>query len=256
MKIAAWNVNSLRVRLSQVLSWLKETDVDILAVQETKVEDSSFPIEEITKAGFFCDFIGQKTYNGVTTISKIPPKESIKLINKKEQDQKRFLLTRYGKNLTVLNLYVVNGHEVGSEKYDYKLSWLKDVKKQIKSDMVNTKYYVVLGDFNIAPDDNDIYDPAAWKDRILCSNKERAALQDILDLGFKDSFRLFPQEKELYSWWDYRTGAFRRNRGLRIDLILSNDELSKKCQQSYIDMNPRKNERPSDHTPVVSVFDI
>ena len=122
MKIAAWNVNSLRVRLPQVLSWLKETDVDILAVQETKVEDISFPIEEITKAGFFCDFIGQKTYNGVTTISKIPPKESIKLINKKEQDQKRFLLTRYGKNLTVLNLYVVNGHEVGSEKYDYKLS--------------------------------------------------------------------------------------------------------------------------------------
>lgn len=256
MKIAAWNVNSLRVRLSQVLSWLKETDVDILAVQETKVEDSSFPIEEITKAGFFCDFIGQKTYNGVTTISKIPPKESIKLINKKEQDQKRFLLTRYGKNLTVLNLYVVNGHEVGSEKYDYKLSWLKNVKKQIKTDMVNTKYYVVLGDFNIAPDDNDIYDPEAWKDRILCSNKERAALQDILDLGFKDSFRLFPQEKELYSWWDYRTGAFRRNRGLRIDLILSNDELSKKCQTSYIDINPRKNERPSDHAPVVSVFDI
>ena len=145
---------------------------------------------------------------------------------------------------------------MGSEKYDYKLSWLKDVKKQIKSDMVNTKYYVVLGDFNIAPDDNDIYDPAAWKDRILCSNKERAALQDILDLGFKDSFRLFPQEKELYSWWDYRTGAFRRNRGLRIDLILSNDELSKKCQTSYIDINPRKNERPSDHAPVVSVFDI
>ena len=149
MKIAAWNVNSLRVRLPQILSWLKETDVDILAVQETKVEDSSFPIDEITKAGFFCDFIGQKTYNGVTTISKIPPKESIKLINKKEQDQKRFLLTRYGKNLTVLNLYVVNGHDGGSEKYDYKLSWLKDVKKQIKSDMVNTKYYVVLGDFNI-----------------------------------------------------------------------------------------------------------
>ena len=190
-----------------------------MAVQETKVEDSSFPIEEITKAGFFCDFIGQKTYNGVTTISKIPPKESIKLINKKEQDQKRFLLTRYGKNLTVLNLYVVNGHEVGSEKYDYKLSWLKDVKKQIKSDMVNTKYYVVLGDFNIAQDDNDIYDPEAWKDRILCSKKERAALQDILDLGFKDSFRLFSQEKELYRWWDYRTGALRRNRGLRLSLI-------------------------------------
>lgn len=256
MKIASWNVNSLRVRLPQVLSWLEESDVDILAIQETKVEDKSFPADEITKAGFFCDYIGQKTYNGVTTISKIPAEESIKLINKKEQDQKRFLLTRYGKNLTVLNLYVVNGHEVGTDKYEYKLSWMKEVTKQIKKDLDKTKYYVILGDFNIAPDDDDIYDPEAWKDRILCSKKERAALKDLFDLGFKDSFRLFHQEKELYSWWDYRTGAFRRNRGLRIDLILTNNELSKKCQSSYIDAGPRKNERPSDHAPVVSVFDI
>lgn len=256
MKIASWNVNSLRVRLPQVMDWLKKTDVDILAIQETKVEDGSFPINEIIEAGFFCDFIGQKTYNGVTTISKIPSEESIKLINNVEQDQKRFLLTRYGRDLSVLNLYVVNGHEVGSEKYKYKLDWLKNVKNHIESDLNKTKYYVVLGDFNIAPADDDIYDPNAWKDRILCSKKERQAYKEILNLGFKDSFRLFDQEKELYSWWDYRTGAFKRNRGLRIDLILTNEALSNKCISSYIDAAPRENERPSDHAPVVSVFDI
>ena len=226
MKIASWNVNSLRVRLPQVLSWLQETNVDILGIQETKVEDDSFPINEIKEAGFFCEYIGQKTYNGVTTISKIPPDEYVKLINGKEQDQKRFLVTRYGNDLTVLNLYVVNGHEVGSDKYDYKLAWLRDVMNFIKKDMKKTKYYLILGDFNIAPSDEDIYDPAAWEGKILCSEKERASLKNILNLGFKDSFRLFDQEKELYSWWDYRTGAFRRNRGLRIDLILTNESLS------------------------------
>jgi len=256
MKIASWNVNSLRVRLPQVLSWLQETNVDILGIQETKVEDDSFPINEIKEAGFFCEYIGQKTYNGVTTISKIPPVEFVKLINGKEQDQKRFLVTRYGDDLTVLNLYVVNGHEVGSDKYDYKLAWLRDVKNFINKDMKKTKYYLILGDFNIAPSDEDIYDPAAWEGKILCSEKERASLKNILNLGFKDSFRLFDQEKELYSWWDYRTGAFRRNRGLRIDLILTNESLSNKCSSSYIDLAPRKNERPSDHAPVVSVFDL
>ena len=256
MKIASWNVNSLRVRLPQVLIWLKKNDIDILGIQETKVEDNSFPINEIEEAGFFCDFIGQKTYNGVTTISKVAPKESIKLINNKEQDQKRFLLTRYGNNLSVLNLYVVNGQEVGSEKFKYKLSWLENIKTHIKNDLDKTKYYIILGDFNIAPGDDDVYDPDVWKDKILCSKEERSSLKKILNLGFEDSFRLFPQKKELYSWWDYRAGAFRRNRGLRIDLILSNEKLSKKCIKSYIDIEPRKNERPSDHAPVVSVFDI
>ena len=256
MKIASWNVNSLRVRLPQVLEWLKESDVDVLAIQETKVEDASFPINEIEDAGYFCDYIGQKTYNGVTTISKTPPKETIKLINNKEQDQKRFILTRYNKSLTVLNLYVVNGHEVDSDKYKYKLAWLRDVKKHIEKDLNKTKYYAIVGDFNIAPENKDVYDTEVWKDKILCSKKERLALKNICDLGFSDSFRLFQQDDGLYSWWDYRTGAFRRNRGLRIDLILTNNALSKKCKSSYIDVNPRKNERPSDHAPVVSTFDI
>ena len=256
MKIASWNVNSLRVRIPQVLDWLKKTDVDILGIQETKVEDHSFPLDEIIDAGFYCDFIGQKTYNGVTTISKKPSTESIKLINGKEQDEKRFLLTRYGKELSVLNLYVVNGQEVGSEKYKYKLSWLKNIKKHLKNDLNKTKYYVVLGDFNIAPEDDDVYAPDSWKDKILCSKKERNMLKEILDLGFSDCFRLFSQEKDLYSWWDYRSGAFRRNHGLRIDLILANNALKEKCTSSYIDIMPRKNERPSDHAPVVSTYDV
>ena len=166
------------------------------------------------------------------------------------------MLTRYGKDLSVLNLYVVNGQEVGAEKYDYKLAWLKDVTKHLKKDLAKTKYYVVLGDFNIAPKDEDVYDPKAWKNKILCSSKERSALKKILDLGFKDTFRLFEQEKDLFSWWDYRTGAFRRNRGLRIDLILANNALADKCTKSHIDIGPRKNERPSDHAPAVSSFDL
>ena len=173
MKIASWNVNSLRVRLPQVLEWLKESDVDVLAIQETKVEDASFPINEIEDAGYFCDYIGQKTYNGVTTISKTPPKETIKLINNKEQDQKRFILTRYNKSLTVLNLYVVNGHEVDSDKYKYKLAWLRDVKKHIEKDLNKTKYYAIVGDFNIAPENEDVYDAEAWKDKKYCAAKKK-----------------------------------------------------------------------------------
>ena len=256
MKIASWNVNSLRVRLPQVLEWLKKSNVDILAIQETKVEDNYFPLNEIEEAGFFCDFIGQKTYNGVTTISKKPPTESIKKINQKEQDQKRFLLTRYGKDLSVLNLYVVNGQEVGAEKYDYKLAWLKDVTKHLKKDLAKTKYYVVLGDFNIAPKDEDVYDPESWSGKILCTDKERELLSNLMQLGFKDCFRIFDQKPNLYSWWDYRTGAYRRNRGLRIDLMLANDKLAKACLTSEIDEKPRKNERPSDHAPVMSSFKI
>ncbi len=256
MKIASWNVNSLRVRLPQVLSWFDKNDIDILAIQETKVEDQFFPIKEIEEAGFFCEYVGQKTYNGVATISKKPAEDTVKFIDNKEQDQKRFLLTRYSNNLSILNLYVVNGSEIGSEKYEYKLSWLKEITSFIKKDQKKTKYYVVLGDFNIAPTDEDVYNPEDWKDKILCSKNEREAFKQILDLGFSDSFRIFSQKKELFSWWDYRSGAFRKNLGLRIDLLLTNEYISKKCKSSYIDVEPRKNNRPSDHAPIVAIFNI
>ncbi len=256
MKIASWNVNSLRVRIDQVLDLAEKNHIDILAIQETKVTDELFPLDEIKEAGYYCQYCGQKTYNGVATLSKIPPVETIKQFDKKEQEEKRILLTRHESDLTVLNLYVVNGQSVDSDKYKYKLKWLKSIQNFIEKDINNTKHYILVGDFNIAPEDRDVYSPEEWKERILCSEKERKALQDIMGIGLKDCFRIFDQDDNLYSWWDYRTRAFSRNNGLRIDLMLANNELSEKCKRSWIDIEPRGHERPSDHAPVISEFSI
>ena len=256
MKIASWNVNSLRVRIDQVLDLAEKNHIDILAIQETKVTDELFPLDEIKEAGYYCQYCGQKTYNGVATLSKIPPVETIKQFDKKEQEEKRILLTRHESDLTVLNLYVVNGQSVDSDKYKYKLKWLKSIQNFIEKDINNTKHYIIVGDFNIAPEDRDVYSPEEWKERILCSEKERKALQDIMGIGLKDCFRIFDQDDNLYSWWDYRTRAFSRNNGLRIDLMLANNELSEKCKRSWIDIEPRGHERPSDHAPVISEFSI
>ena len=256
MKIASWNVNSLRVRIDQVLDLAEKNHIDILAIQETKVTDELFPLDEIKEAGYYCQYCGQKTYNGVATLSKIPPVETIKQFDKKEQEEKRILLTRHESDLTVLNLYVVNGQSVDSDKYKYKLKWLKSIQNFIEKDINNTKHYILVGDFNIAPEDRDVYSPEEWKERILCSEKERKALQDIMGIGLKDCFRIFDQDDNLYSWWDYRTRAFSRNNGLRIDLMLANNELSEKCKRSWIDIEPRGHGRPSDHAPVISEFSI
>ncbi|MBH32528.1 MAG: exodeoxyribonuclease III [Gammaproteobacteria bacterium] len=256
MKIASWNVNSLRVRIDQVLDWTEKNHIDILAIQETKVTDELFPLDEIKEAGYYCQFCGQKTYNGVATLSKLPPIETIKQFNKKEQEEKRILLTRHESDLTVLNLYVVNGHSVDSDKYKYKLKWLRSIQNFIEKDINNTQHYIIVGDFNIAPEDRDVYSPQEWEERILCSKKERKALQDIMEIGLKDCFRIFGQDDNLYSWWDYRTRAFSRNNGLRIDLMLANNKLSEKCKMSWIDVEPRGHERPSDHAPVISEFSI
>ena len=256
MKIASWNVNSLRVRIDQVLDLAEKNHIDILAIQETKVTDEVFPLDEIKEAGYYCQYCGQKTYNGVATLSKIPPVETIKQFDKKEQEEKRILLTRHESDLTVLNLYVVNGQSVDSDKYKYKLKWLKSIQNFIEKDINNTKHYIIVGDFNIAPEDRDVYSPEEWKERILCSERERKALQDIMGIGLKDCFRIFDQDDNLYSWWDYRTRAFSRNNGLRIDLMLANNELSEKCKRSWIDIEPRGHERPSDHAPVISEFSI
>ena len=256
MKIASWNVNSLRVRIDQVLDLAEKNHIDILAIQETKVTDEVFPLDEIKEAGYYCQYCGQKTYNGVATLSKIPPVETIKQFDKKEQEEKRILLTRHESDLTVLNLYVVNGQSVDSDKYKYKLKWLKSIQNFIEKDINNTKHYIIVGDFNIAPEDRDVYSPEEWKERILCSERERKALQDIMGIGLKDCFRILDQDDNLYSWWDYRTRAFSRNNGLRIDLMLANNELSEKCKRSWIDIEPRGHERPSDHAPVISEFSI
>ena len=253
MKIASWNVNSLRVRLPQVLEWLEDNPVDVLALQETKMVDEDFPVEEIQQAGYQVQYSGQKTYNGVAILSKQEGSDVVKDIKALKDPQRRILAVTVD-DVRVLNLYVVNGKEVGSDKYEYKLDWLKKVTAFIKQDLKKYPNYVVLGDFNIAPEDADVHDPDSWKDKILCSSKEREALQAITDLGFVDSFRLFDQEENSFSWWDYRAAGFQRNLGLRIDLILASSVLEASCSFSVVDKAPRSNERPSDHAPVIAEF--
>ena len=253
MKIASWNVNSLRVRLPQVLEWLDVNPVDVLALQETKVVDEKFPIAEIAQRGYHAEYSGQNTYNGVATLSKRTAGDTLVNIEGLDDSQRRILAVTVS-DVRILNLYVVNGSEVGSEKYTYKLDWLKKVTAFIKKDLEKYPKYIVLGDFNIAPEDQDVHDPIAWEEKILCSSKERKALKAILNLGFVDTFRLFEQKENSFSWWDYRAAAFRRNMGLRIDLILASRPLQARCSFSGIDKVPRKNKRPSDHTPVIAEF--
>ena len=255
MKIATWNVNSLKVRLPQVLDWLAMAQPDILCLQETKLTDENFPAGEIEAAGYHVVFSGQKTYNGVAIISRQPATDVITDVPGLDDPQRRILGTTID-DVRVLNLYVVNGQEVGSEKYAHKLYWLEKVTDYVRKQFEQHEHFVVLGDFNIAPEDRDVYDPEAWHERILCSTPERQALQTILDLGLSDVFRKFDQEENSYSWWDYRAAAFRRNMGLRIDLILSSQSLTDSCTACYIDKEPRQLERPSDHTPVVAEFSL
>lgn len=254
MKIATWNVNSLRVRLAHVLDWLETNQPDVLSLQETKTIDENFPVDEIKEAGFEVVYSGQKTYNGVAIISRSPASEVVTDVPGLDDPQRRILAATIN-NVRILNLYVVNGQEVGSEKYEWKLHWLEQVTNYIKNQLQAHERFVVMGDFNIAPGDEDTYDPEVWRDRILCSVPERDALNNIMELGLTDSFRLFEQEENSFSWWDYRAAAFRRNMGLRIDLILSNAAMTDTCKQSYIDKIPRRLERPSDHTPVIAEFE-
>lgn len=253
MKLASWNVNSLKVRLPHVLDWLAEHQPDILGIQETKTIDDNFPIEDIEAAGYKVTFAGQKTYNGVAVVSKTGSKDIITDLPGLDDPQRRVLGCTVG-DVRFLNLYVPNGSEVGSEKYEYKLDWLSKLASYVETQLKEHKNLVVVGDFNIAPDDRDVHDPEAWHEKILCSTPEREALQKLIDLGLSDTFRLFQQDEKIYSWWDYRAAGFRRNLGLRIDLVLSSPAMTKRCTASYVDKEPRKLERPSDHAPAVAEF--
>lgn len=256
MKIASWNVNSLRVRLPHVLDWLAGEKPDVLALQETKVLDENFPLDEINAAGYEVIYSGQKTYNGVAILSKNKVEDSIITDIPGLDDPQRRILAATVDGVRILDLYVVNGQEVGSDKYEHKLHWLEKVREFIQSEVEQYPNYVVLGDFNIAPEDEDVHDPEKWKERILCSTPERAAFNDICSIGFKDTYRLFDQEPGKWSWWDYRAACFRRNIGLRIDLILASTPMAKICSSSIIDRDPRTWERPSDHAPVMATFNL
>jgi exodeoxyribonuclease-3 len=252
-KIASWNVNSLNVRLPHVLAWSDYAQPDVLALQETKLTDDRFPAAELLEAGYRSVFSGQKTYNGVAILSREEPGDPVTDIPGLDDPQRRILAATVG-DVRVIDLYVVNGSEVGSEKFGYKLHWLEQVTAWLASELEQHENVIVLGDFNIAPDDRDVHDPEAWKEKILCSTPERDALDRILGLGLTDTFRLFEQEERTWSWWDYRMNMFRRKLGLRIDLVLASAPMAQRCTASYIDIEPRRQERPSDHAPAIAEF--
>jgi exodeoxyribonuclease-3 len=253
MKIATWNVNSLRVRLDHVLEWLEAERPDVLALQETKLRDENFPVAAFEPLGYRCAFSGQPTYNGVALITREPVSNIVTDLADSSDPQRRVLGATVG-DVRIYDLYVPNGQTVDSDKYQYKLRWLESLTQTLRGELERHRHCVIVGDFNIAPEDRDVHDPDAWRGKVLCSEPERAALARLLDLGLHDVFRRFDQPDESYSWWDYRAAAFRRNRGLRIDLILASGPLSERCAGCRIDSGPRRLERPSDHTPVVAEF--
>ena len=255
MLIATWNVNSLRVRLPHLKDWLAANPVDVIALQETKLDDPGFPRQELESLGWGVAFSGQRTYNGVALLARQALADVVPGIPGFADEQKRVLAATVG-GVRVIDVYVPNGQAVGSDKYEYKLRWLEALRAYVARELEHHARLVVLGDYNIAPEDRDVHDPKAWEGSVHVSEPERAALRDLLALGLEDCFRRFEQPEKSYSWWDYRMMAFRRNAGLRIDLILASRTLAQNCAVCLIDKAPRRLERPSDHAPVVARFDI
>jgi exodeoxyribonuclease-3 len=253
VKIATWNVNSLNVRLPHVIEWLNVASPDVLVLQEIKQITEKFDAAAFQELGYEGIASGQKTYNGVAVVSRTAAADIVTDFPGFEDPQRRILATTID-GVRVINLYIPNGSSVGSDKYAYKLGWLSALRGFLEQELKIHDKLVVLGDFNIAPDDRDVHDPEKWGDDILCSPDERAALRSLLDLGLTDVFRLFEQPEKTFSWWDYRAAGFRRNAGLRIDLILASASLAGQTVASYVDREPRTWERPSDHAPVVAEF--
>lgn len=255
MKIASWNVNSLNVRLEQLVQWCDSAQPDVLGLQETKTTDDKFPAEVLDELGYHVVFSGQKTYNGVALISREPPQNVVTDPPEVPDHPRRIIAATYG-DVRVVDLYVVNGKAVGTDKYEYKLDWLSRIGEFVQRELEAHPKMVVIGDFNIAPDDRDVHDPAGWHEKILCSTPERNALKVLTDMGFEDTFRLHNQADGQFSWWDYRGGGFQKNLGLRIDLVLASAAMASQCTDASIDLEPRRWERPSDHTPVMATFKV
>ncbi len=253
--IATWNVNSLRVRSEQLHEWLRTHQPDVVALQETKIQDPDFPHAQFTAAGYHSVFSGQKTYNGVALLSRQPMTDVLRDIPDFDDPPRRVLAATIG-DFRVINLYVPNGQAPGSEKFIYKLQWLEALTRWLALEAEQHPGLVVLGDFNVAPEDRDVHDPAAWVGSVHVSPEERAALSRITSLELVDAFRHFEQPEKSFSWWDYRQGAFRRNNGLRIDLILVHRKLLPRLAGCRIDVEPRRVERASDHTPVIASFAV
>ena len=254
MKLATWNVNSLAVRLPQVLDWLAANPVDVLALQETKLVDEKFPRAEIEAAGYRVQWHGQKTYNGVALLSRADAQDVVKNIPRHVDTQARVIAATVD-GVRVICAYVPNGQAPGTDKFEYKMQWLRALRDWVEGELAIHPRLVLMGDYNIAPEDRDVFDPELWRGQILCTDEERTHFDKLIALGLHDAFRLFEQPEKSWSWWDYRNLAFRRNQGLRIDHILVSEALKPAVSACTIDTLPRKNERPSDHAPVVVTLD-
>ena len=255
LTVATWNVNSIRVRLTHLKNWLIENNPDVVALQETKVPNDTFPADEILECGYQCIFDGQKSYNGVALVFKngLQPAHIQKGLIGLDDTQKRFLAATFN-DTRIISIYIPNGESITSNKYDYKLTWLKALTENLKKELAVHQKLILMGDYNIAPTDLDVDDPTKWEGKILCSTAERQAFSNLIDLGLNDCFRQCHPNERLFSWWDYRMMAFQRNKGMRIDYILASDYLHQHCLECSIDTAPRKLERPSDHAPVIAVF--
>lgn len=250
MKLATWNINSLSVRLPQVLDWLAANPVDVLALQELKLTDDKFPHDAFAQAGYQAQCFGQKTYNGVALLTRSPASNVVRNIPGFADDMARVISADVGE-LRVVGAYFPNGQAPGSDKFAYKMRWLQALHDWLRGELATNPRLVLMGDFNITFDDRDVWDPVGLKDTIHCTEEERTHLRALVDLGLHDAVRLFPQPEKNYSWWDYRNMAFRRKQGLRIDHILISDALKSFATACAVDVTPRRNERPSDHAPVV-----
>ena len=261
MKIASWNVNSLRVRIDHVKEWLTKNQPDLLCLQELKMTDEEFPEDAIKECGYHCAFTGQKTYNGVAIISKKPLQNLVTDLPDFDDPQRRYIAGDYpinddGESLRIVNVYVPNGQALDSEKFIYKRAWFEKLQLAMHQSLKENERTVLVGDFNITPSDLDVHDPKKWKGSIHCSDIERLMLQNLMSEGLYDTFRNFHQGGEKFSWWDYRGAGYRANEGLRIDLILSSSTMLNHAVSSTIDEEPRKLERPSDHTPVIAEYEL
>ena len=250
MKLATWNVNSLTVRLPQVLAWLEKNPVDVLALQETKITDDRFPADAFAQAGYLANWFGQKTYNGVALITRTAAVDVVRNIPGFTDDMARVLCASV-ENTRVIGAYFPNGQAPGSDKFEYKMHWLRALRSWVRRELEQHPKLVLMGDCNITFDDADVWDPIGLKDTIHCTEEERYELRALLSLGLHDAHRLFAQPPKSFSWWDYRDFGFRRNRGLRIDHVLVSNMLKDAVRSCHIDIGPRKNERPSDHAPVL-----
>ncbi|MBP8295819.1 MAG: exodeoxyribonuclease III [Burkholderiales bacterium] len=251
MKIATWNINSLKIRLPHVLAWLAEHQPDVLCLQELKLDDPHFPVDAIAAAGYQAVFSGQKTYNGVAILSRAAASD-VQIAIPGYDDPLRRVIAATVDGVRIICFYVPNGQSVESDKYQYKLQWLGHATDWLHGEVSRHERIAVTGDFNIAPEDRDVHDPELWRGQVLCTDAERAAFRGWVDLGLVDSFRLFEQPERTFSWWDYRMLGFQKNHGLRIDHILLSPALAKSCERVWIDRAERKKAQPSDHAPVVA----